>query len=64
MSDKIRTTLVLEEIVFQKLKQEASSNLSEFVNTLLKRELFGTRKEMFGVMKGKLSAKDMIEDEE
>ena len=43
---KVRTTLVLEEDVFQKLKQEAEDNISEFVNRLLKKELFETRKDM------------------
>jgi len=32
------------------------------VDIISKRELFGTEKELFGVSKGRLSAKDMIED--
>ncbi len=64
MHEKVRTTLVLEEQVFQKLKQESPEGISEFVNTLLKKELFGTRKDMFGSLKGRISAKDMIEDED
>ncbi|MEK6979177.1 MAG: hypothetical protein AABW86_03060 [Candidatus Micrarchaeota archaeon] len=64
MSEKVRTTLVLEESVFQKLKQESDNNMSEFVNRILKKELFETRKSMFGALKGKISAKDMVEDED
>lgn len=64
MEKKVRTTIVLEETLFQKLKQEAANNISEFVNKLLKKELFETRKDLFGALKGRISGKDMIEDED
>ena len=65
MPEKVRTTLVLEESVFQKLKQEAPpDNLSDFVNKLLKKELFEARRDLFGALKGRISAKDMVEDED
>ena len=64
MSEKVRTTLVLEGEVFQKLKQESHENISEFVNRILKRELFQTRRDLFGSLKGRISSKDKVEDEE
>jgi len=38
---KTRTTLVLEEAVVKKLKQESQGNISELANRILKKALFG-----------------------
>ena len=58
---KVRTTLVLEEIVLEKLRQQ-SKNISETVNAILKQEPF-KKKSMFGALKGVVSTKDLIEME-
>jgi len=60
---KTRTTLVLEEAVFKKLKQKSRGNVSELANEILKEALFGRRKSMFGELKGIVSTKDIVEEE-
>ncbi len=60
---KIRTTLVLEEAVFKKLKQKSQGNVSELANKILKETLFGRGKSMFGELKGLVSTKDIVEEE-
>ncbi len=61
----IRTTLVLENTVMQKLRQDFGTNISAAVNTILKERLFATPKDdLFGSMKGRFSAKDLIRDED
>jgi len=60
---KIRTTLVLEEVVLKKLKQKAEGNISELANKILKRALFGEGESMFGELKGVVSTKDIVEEE-
>ncbi len=59
---KIRTTLVIEADLFEKLRQSFGKNMSAAVNALLRKELFGKKKSMFGAFRGKVSAKDRIED--
>ena len=56
---KVRTTLVLEEIVLEKLRQ-SSNNLSETVNAILKKELFKS-KSLAGFFKGRVSSKELLE---
>ncbi len=60
---KTRTTLVLEEAVFKKLKQKSRGNISELANRILKEALFGKGKSMFGELKGLVSTKDIVEEE-
>lgn len=60
---KTRTTLVLEEAVFEKLKQKSQGNISELANKILKEALFGRGKSMFGELKGIVSTKDIVEEE-
>lgn len=59
---KVRTTFMLDETVAHKLRMDVK-NMSEFVNSLLHRELFGRKKSMFGAFKD-VSGKDKIEDDE
>jgi len=61
--EKTRTTLVLEEAVFKKLKQKSRGNVSELANRILKEALFGRGKSMFGELKGLVSTKDIVEEE-
>ena len=58
---KTRTTLVLEEAVVKKLKQESQGNISELANWILKKALFGGKESMFGKLKGAVSSKDIVE---
>ncbi len=64
MAETVRTTLVLEKPVFEKLRQVGKRRMSATANRLLAKELFGKRKSMFGVLKGKISVKDIKEDAE
>ncbi len=59
---KIRTTFVIELDLFEKLRQSFGRNMSAAVNALLRKELFGKKKSMFGALKGRVSVKDIIED--
>jgi len=58
---KIRTTLVLEEEVFRKLKQSSSGNMSKLANQILKKKLLEKKGSIFGILKGKISVKDIEE---
>ncbi len=60
---KARTTLVLEQAVLQKLKQESQGNISELANRILRDVLFGKGKSMFGELRGLVSVKDIVEEE-
>ncbi len=61
---KTRTTLMLDDAVIAKLRTK-TGNMSAFVNGLLKERLFGKDDEsMFGAFKGRMSVKDIIEDDE
>ena len=65
VAKKVRTTLVLEDAVMAKLRQDFSSNISAAVNSILKAALFKPKKDdLFGCLKGKFSAKDLIRDED
>jgi len=55
---------MIDEDVLSKLRVR-TDNMSSFVNSLLKRELFGDEQEsMCGVLKGRISGKDKIEDDD
>ncbi len=56
----VRTTVVLDELVVAKVRQDFGGNLSKGVNTLLHRHLFEEKKKEsgFGMLKGKVSFKD------
>lgn len=60
---KIRTTLMLDEMVVRKLQSD-TKNMSAFVNHALQRELFGKKNSMFGALKGRISGSDKIEDDD
>ena len=60
---KTRTALMMDESVLAKLRSR-TDNMSAFVNSLLRRELFGEEESMCGVLKGKVSGKDKIEDDD
>jgi len=60
---KTRTTLVLDEVVFRKLRQKSNGNISDLANKILKETLFPRGKSMFGELKGSVSTKDIIEEE-
>lgn len=60
---KVRTTLVLDEAVVEKLRQSSEGNMSALANRILSNELFKKRKSMFGALKGKVSTKDIEEKE-
>ncbi len=56
----VRATVVLDELVVAKVRQDFGGNLSKGVNTLLHRHLFEEKKResAFGLLKGKVSFKD------
>lgn len=58
---KTRTTLVLDEAVFRKLKQKSGGRISELANRILREALFPKEKSMFGELKGIVSTEDIIE---
>jgi len=60
---KVRTTVMLDEVVLQKLQAE-EKNISAFINQALRRSLFGEKKSMFGAFKGRVSGADKIEDDD
>ena len=60
--EKVRTTVVLENNVLKKIKQEAGRNISAYINKILKDFLF-KEESLFGILKGKISTKDIIEEE-
>jgi len=56
----MRTTIVLDDFVAAKVRQMFGGNLSKGVNTLLHEHLFKEKKKsMFGVLKGRVSVKDL-----
>ena len=60
---KVRTTVMLDEVVLCKIKSDSDS-VSAFVNSALKKVLFGKRDSMLGALKGKVSGADKVEDGE
>jgi len=60
---KVRTTLVLDEVVVRKLRQKSQGNISRLANTILKEVLFRKGKSMFGELKGLVSTDDIVEEE-
>jgi len=60
---KIRTTLMLDEAVLKKLRQEGKGNISVLVNKILKKELFGEKESLFGELKGLVSVEDIKEED-
>ena len=61
---KVRTTLVLDEPVFDKLRQLSPDNMSKLANQILAESLFNKRKSMAGALAGLVSVKDIPEDED
>lgn len=59
-----RVTLTLDEFVIRKLKEKSPENLSAYVNNCLKQNLFVYKESMAGVLKGKVSTKDILRDVE
>ncbi len=55
---KVRTTLVLDQVIVEKIRQN-TKNMSEFVNQTLREKLF-TKKSMFGALKGKGVTKELL----
>jgi hypothetical protein len=53
----------MEETVLEKLRQEGRGNISELVNRILKKELFGEKESLFGELKGVVSVKDIEEED-
>lgn len=60
----IRITLTLDETVIKKIKELSPHNISSFVNSHLKQCLFEKKEGMAGILAGKVSTKDILEDEE
>lgn len=58
----VRITLTLDELIVRKLREISPNNLSAFVNTHLRKCLFEKKKSMGGMLKGKVSTKDIEED--
>lgn len=60
----VRITLTLDEVIVKKLRELSPQNISAFVNDHLKKCLFEKKESMAGVLSGKVSTKDIKEDEE
>ncbi|MGQ9468566.1 MAG: hypothetical protein ACUVTD_01875 [Nitrososphaerales archaeon] len=60
---KIRTTLILDEAVFKKLKQKSGGNISDLANRILRESLFPKGESLFGELKGFVSTKDIVKEE-
>ena len=60
---KVRTTLVLDEAVFAKLRQRYPDNLSKLANEILVEGLFKKKKSLAGFLAGRISTKDIVEEE-
>lgn len=60
----IRITLCLDELIVNKLKQESPNNISASVNKYLYKELFENKDSLAGTLKGRISTKDIIRDED
>ncbi|MEK6953948.1 MAG: hypothetical protein AABX01_03000 [Candidatus Micrarchaeota archaeon] len=59
----IKTTLMLDDMIADKVRQLFDGNLSRGVNVLLHKHLFEEKKEsMWGALKGRASVKDLLED--
>ena len=61
----IRATIVLDEVIAAKVRQLFNGNLSKGINILLQQHLGEKKKESaFGILKGRVSAKDVLEMEQ
>lgn len=60
----IRITLTLDEMVVKKIRELSPQNVSKFVNEHLTHCLFEKKESMAGVLAGKISVRDIKEDEE
>ena len=60
----IRITLTLDEVVVTKLREISPNNLSAFVNEQLYLCLFQKKSSLAGSLKGRISTKDIIRDED
>ncbi len=57
---KVRATVVLDELIVARIRQDFGGNLSKGVNTLLHKHLFEEKRgeSLFGALKGRVSLKD------
>ncbi len=60
----VRITLTLDEYIVKKLKELSPNNISYFVNQHLKKCLFEKKESMAGALGGKISTKDIVEDDD
>ena len=60
---KVRTTLVLDVPVVEKLRQQAGNNMSKLANQILAESLFKKRKSLAGALAGLVSVKDIQEED-
>lgn len=60
----VRITLTLDEMVLKKIREISPHNISGFVNEHLRHCLFERKQSMAGALAGKVSTKDIVEDEE
>lgn len=60
---KVRTTLVLDAPVVEKLRQQASGNMSKLANEILAENLFKKRKSFAGFLAGLVSVDDFQEED-
>jgi len=60
----VRITLTLDEYIVKKLREMSPRNVSAYVNAHLKKCLFEKKESMAGALSGRVSTKDIIEDEE
>jgi hypothetical protein len=60
----LRTSIVVDEILAKKIRQMFGGNLSKGINALLTQH-FSEKAKMggFGSLKGKISVKDIVEDD-
>lgn len=57
----VRTTLLLDEHLLARLRQLSHGNVSRIVNELLRQCMAERRESMAGVLRGKISMKDLEE---
>ncbi len=60
---KVRTTFVLDEPVFHKLRQLAPDNMSKLANEILAESLFKKKKSLAGFLAGRIAVKDIVEED-
>jgi hypothetical protein len=60
----VRITLTLDDVLVKKLRELSPGNISAFVNMHLKKSLFEKKESLAGSLAGRVSTKDIEEDEE